>query len=168
MGGLDAPGLGVEVVGTGTDVLDGTEGNATVGDGHDAARGVGGEDERLAPEVAESVGIGEVDGRWYGGTGERGNENTQTLDLPIVISRTSVPPYLRTPELAQGAHEQPLAAGDAGDETIDGDIEAGEEGACDVPRGVGGDGKGLGVVGVQDPTNVFFVLFYIKGTRTIY
>ena len=69
---------------------------------------------------------------------------------------------------AQCAKEQPLAAGDAGDETIDGGIEAGEEGARDVPRGVRGDGKGLGVVGLQDPTHVFFVLFYIISTRTIY
>ena len=51
MGGLDAPGLGVEVVGAGADVLGGTEGNATVGDGHDAARGVGGEDECLTPQI---------------------------------------------------------------------------------------------------------------------
>ena len=42
MGGFDAPGLGVEVVGAGTDVLDGTEGDALVSDGHDATRGVGG------------------------------------------------------------------------------------------------------------------------------
>ena len=61
MGGLDAPGLGVEVIGAVADVLGGTEGNATVGDGHDATRGVGGKDEGFAPEVAESVGVGEVD-----------------------------------------------------------------------------------------------------------
>ena len=52
MGGLDSPGLGVEVVGTGADVLGGTEGNATVGDGHDAAWGVGGKDESLAPQIS--------------------------------------------------------------------------------------------------------------------
>ena len=42
MGGLDVPGLGVEVVGAGADVLDGTKGDALVGNGHDATRGVGG------------------------------------------------------------------------------------------------------------------------------
>ena len=51
MGGFDAPGLGIEVVGAVADVLDGTEGDATVGDGHDAARGVGGKDEGLAPQI---------------------------------------------------------------------------------------------------------------------
>ena len=51
MGGLDAPGFGVEVVGAGADVLDGTEGDAFVGDCHDATRGVGGEDECLAPQI---------------------------------------------------------------------------------------------------------------------
>ena len=61
MGGLDAPGFGVEVVGAVADVLDGAEGDSTVGDGHNAARGVGGEDEGLAPEVAEGVGIREID-----------------------------------------------------------------------------------------------------------
>ena len=52
MGGFDAPGLGVEVVGAVADVLGGTEGDATVGDGHDAARGVGGKDESLAPQIS--------------------------------------------------------------------------------------------------------------------
>ena len=42
MGGFDAPGFGVEVVGAGADVLGGTEGDTLVGDGHDATRGVGG------------------------------------------------------------------------------------------------------------------------------
>ena len=61
MGGLDAPGLGVEVVGAGADVLDGTEGDVTVGDGDDATRGVGGENEGLTPEIFKSVLIGKVD-----------------------------------------------------------------------------------------------------------
>ena len=52
MGGFDAPGLGVEVVGAVADVLGGTEGDATVGDGHDAARGVGGKDEGFAPQIS--------------------------------------------------------------------------------------------------------------------
>ena len=34
---------------------------------------------------------------------------------------------------AQNANEEPFAASDAGDEAIDGGIEAGEEGARDVP-----------------------------------
>ena len=59
--GLDAPGLGIEVVGAGTDVLDGTEGDVKVGDGHDATRGVGREDEGLATEIFKSVLIGKVD-----------------------------------------------------------------------------------------------------------
>ena len=61
MGGFDAPGLGVEVVGAGADVFDGTEGDVTVGDGDDATRSVGRENEGLATEIAEGVGIGEVD-----------------------------------------------------------------------------------------------------------
>ena len=51
MGGLDAPGFGIEVVGAETDVLGRTEWNAAVGDGHDAAWGVGGKDECLAPQI---------------------------------------------------------------------------------------------------------------------
>ena len=51
MGGLDAPGLGVEVVGAGADVFGGTEGDALVSDGHDATRGVGGENEGLATQI---------------------------------------------------------------------------------------------------------------------
>ena len=51
MGGLDAPGFGIEVVGAGTDVLGGTEWNAAVGDGHDAARGIGWQYKCLAPQI---------------------------------------------------------------------------------------------------------------------
>ena len=69
---------------------------------------------------------------------------------------------------AQNAHEESLATGDARDETIDGGIEAGEERTRDVPGGLCGDGDGLGIVSVEDPAHVLFVLFYIKGTRTIY
>ena len=61
MGGFDAPGFGIEVIGAGTDVLGRAEGNAAVGDGHDAARGIGRKDEGLAPEVAESLLIREID-----------------------------------------------------------------------------------------------------------
>ena len=65
MGGLDAPGLRVEVVGAGADVLGGTEGDAFVGDGHDAAWGVGREDEGLATEIFKSVLIGKVDAQRF-------------------------------------------------------------------------------------------------------
>jgi hypothetical protein len=61
VGGLDAPGLGIEVVGAVADVLDRTEGDTLVGDGDDAARGVGWENEGFAAEVAESVLIREID-----------------------------------------------------------------------------------------------------------
>ena len=52
MGGLDAPGFGIEVVGAGTDVLHRAKGDAAVGDGHDAAWGIGGKDESLAPQIS--------------------------------------------------------------------------------------------------------------------
>ena len=65
MGGFDAPGLGVEVVGAVADVFGGTEGEALVSDGHDATRGVGREDEGLATEIFKSVLIREVDARRF-------------------------------------------------------------------------------------------------------
>ena len=52
MGGFDAPGFGIEVVGAGTDVLGRAEGDTTVGDGHDATWGVGGKDEGLTPQIS--------------------------------------------------------------------------------------------------------------------
>ena len=60
MGGFNAPGLGVEVVGAGTDVLDRPEGDTTIGDGDDATRRVGREHEGLAAKIFKSVGVGEV------------------------------------------------------------------------------------------------------------
>ena len=63
MGGLDAPGLGVEVVGTVADVFHRTEGEAFVGDGDDATRGIGGQHEGLATQVAKGIGVGEIDVR---------------------------------------------------------------------------------------------------------
>jgi hypothetical protein len=52
VGGLDAPGLGIEVVGTVADVLSRTEGIALIGKGDDAARGIGREDKGLASQIA--------------------------------------------------------------------------------------------------------------------
>ena len=58
MGGLDAPRLGIEVVGAVADVLDRTEGDTLVGDGDDAARGVGWENEGFAAEEFQCILIG--------------------------------------------------------------------------------------------------------------
>ena len=52
MGGFDAPGFGIEVIGAGTDVLGRTEGDTTVGDGHYAVRGVWRKDESFAPQIS--------------------------------------------------------------------------------------------------------------------
>ena len=52
MGGLDAPGLGIEVVGTIADVLCRAEGIALIGKGDDAARGIRREDKGLASQIA--------------------------------------------------------------------------------------------------------------------
>ena len=51
MGGLDTPGLRIEVVGAVADILDRPEGDTLVGDGDDAARDVGGQNEGLAPQI---------------------------------------------------------------------------------------------------------------------
>ena len=41
MGGFDAPGLRIEVVGAIADILDGPKGETFIGDSHEAPRGVG-------------------------------------------------------------------------------------------------------------------------------
>jgi hypothetical protein len=52
MGGLDAPGLGVEVVGTVADILSRSERIALIGKGDDATRGIGRENKGLASQIA--------------------------------------------------------------------------------------------------------------------
>ena len=52
MGGFDAPGFGVEVVGAVADVLHRTERDALVGHGDNAFWCVGGEHEGFAAEIA--------------------------------------------------------------------------------------------------------------------
>ena len=63
MSGLDAPGFGVEVVGAVTDILHRPERKALVDHGDDATRGVGGQHEGLATEVAQGISIREIDVR---------------------------------------------------------------------------------------------------------
>ena len=63
MGGLDAPGLGIEVVGTIADVLCRAERIAQIGKGDDATRGIGRENKGFASQIAQGIGIGEVDTR---------------------------------------------------------------------------------------------------------
>ena len=59
MGALDAPGLGVEVVGTVADVFGRSERLPLIGDGDDAARGIGRQHKGLATQVLE--GCSEID-----------------------------------------------------------------------------------------------------------
>ena len=61
MGGLDAPGFGVEVVGTIADILHGPERKSLVGDGDDATRRLCRQHEGLATKVPEGIGVGEGD-----------------------------------------------------------------------------------------------------------
>ena len=61
MGATDAPLFGIEIVGTGAEVIHQAKTLATEADLNDAARSIGREDEGLALEVAEGVGEGEVD-----------------------------------------------------------------------------------------------------------
>ena len=58
---LDAPRLGIEVVGAVTDILYGAEGDTFVSDGDEATRGIGWQDESFATQVFQSLGVGEVD-----------------------------------------------------------------------------------------------------------
>ena len=60
MGGLDAPGLRVEVVGPVADVLHRTERETLIGHGDEAPRGIGWQCQRLATEIFQSVRIGEI------------------------------------------------------------------------------------------------------------
>ena len=59
MGGLDAAGLGVEVVGTIADVFGRAEGIALIGKGNDATRGIGREYKGLATQIAQGIGVRE-------------------------------------------------------------------------------------------------------------
>ena len=63
MGGLDAPGLRVEVVGAIADVLCWSQRDALVGDGDEAFGRIGGQHEGLATEIAECLRVGEIDMR---------------------------------------------------------------------------------------------------------
>ena len=65
-------------------------------------------------------------------------------------------------------HEQSLAPCESRDETVDGGVEAFEQRSRDVPFGLCGNHDGLGIVCVYYPTDVLFVLLYIKSTGTIY
>ena len=69
---------------------------------------------------------------------------------------------------AQCANKQPFAFGEAWDEAIDGRVETFEQRTRDAPFGFCGDDQRLCTVFLHDPTYVFFVLFCIIGTRTIY
>ena len=60
MGGLDAPGLRIEVVGPVADVLRRPQRVTLIGDADDAARGVGRQCQSLATEIFQSVRIGEI------------------------------------------------------------------------------------------------------------
>ena len=61
MGALDAPGLGVEVVGTVADVFGRTERLPLIGDGDNAARGIGRQYESLATQILERCGVIDID-----------------------------------------------------------------------------------------------------------
>ena len=61
MGALNAPGLGVEVVGTVADVFGRTERLPLIGDGDDAARGIGRQYECLATQILKRLGVGHID-----------------------------------------------------------------------------------------------------------
>ena len=55
VGGSDAPLLGVEVVGSGADILHHAERMALEGDGDDAARGVGVQCQGFAAQVSDGL-----------------------------------------------------------------------------------------------------------------
>jgi hypothetical protein len=60
MGSLDAPRLGIEVVGTIADILHRTEGDTFVSDGDEATRGIRWQDESFATQVFQGFGVREV------------------------------------------------------------------------------------------------------------
>lgn len=83
MGCPDAPFLGVEVIGTGTEVLCKSEALATIADLHDASRCVGRQYENFALEVAESIGEGEVDARGISAVELVGRQGRQARTDPV-------------------------------------------------------------------------------------
>ena len=76
MGGLDAPGFRVEVVGAVADILHGAERDTFVGDGNEATRGICRQHESLAPKVFQSLGVREVDA-WEFALGKIGGEDSE-------------------------------------------------------------------------------------------
>ena len=75
VGALDAPLLGVEIVGTGADVLGQAEGNALEADLDEAARSVGRQGEGFVAQIGEGLRVGE---------GER-----KTLPRPLPVREGS-------------------------------------------------------------------------------
>jgi len=61
VGGLDAPGLRVEVVGAVADILHRSEGDTFVGHGDDSTWGVGRQHKCFATEIFQGIGVGEGD-----------------------------------------------------------------------------------------------------------
>ena len=61
MGGLDAPGLRIEVVGTVADIFHWAESGAFIGDGNDTTSCVGRQHEGFTAQIAESFGVRKVD-----------------------------------------------------------------------------------------------------------
>ena len=60
MGGLDAPGLRIEVVGAIADILHWAESETLVGHSNDTARRISRQHNCLATKVAEGLGVGEI------------------------------------------------------------------------------------------------------------
>ena len=73
MGGFDAPGFRIEVVGAIADILHRTESDTLVGHGDEAPRGIGRQYEGLAAKVFERFGVGEVH-LWEVALGKIGGE----------------------------------------------------------------------------------------------
>ena len=120
MGGFDAPGLRIEVVGAIADILDGPKGETFIGDSHEAPRGVGWQCQSLTTQVLQSRRIGEVN-LWKITFGQIGFQHLEAL---YVVFCANPRLYASFPEYR---HKQALTLRDAGDETIDGRLEAFKE-----------------------------------------